>query len=101
MISQRPTIQQPTPATRAGETGNTGRNFFRGPGQFNLDMALIKRTAIHERWNLELRADATNLTNSPGFGFPTAVANSATFGRIRDTLVSGSRKFQLGVKLHF
>jgi hypothetical protein len=86
---------------RAGEIGNTGRNFFRGPGSFNLDMALIKRTAITERWNLELRADATNLTNTAAFGFPTAVANSATFGRIRDTLNSGSRKVQLGIKLHF
>jgi hypothetical protein len=86
---------------RAGEIGGTGRNFFRGPGSFNLDMALIKRTAITERFNLELRADATNLTNTPTYGFPTAVANSATFGRIRDTILSQSRKFQVGVKLHF
>ena len=88
-------------AIKAGEIGNTGRNFFRGPGGFNADLAMLKRTAITERWNLELRADAVNITNTPTYGFPTAVVNSATFGRIRDTIVSGSRKFQLGMKLNF
>ncbi len=88
-----------TPA--AGELGNTGRNFFRGPGAFNMDASLLKRTRLNERFTLELRADMTNLTNTPTFGFPTAIASSATFGRIRDAVISGSRKIQLGAKLHF
>jgi hypothetical protein len=85
----------------AGEIGNTGRNFFRGPGSFNADVSVLKRTAITERVNLELRADMTNFTNTPTFGFPTATITATTFGRIRDTVLSGSRKIQLGAKIRF
>jgi len=85
----------------AGELGNTGRNFFRGPGAFNMDMAFLKRTRINERFNLEIRADAINMTNTPTFGFPTTTFSSTIYGRIRDTVLSGSRKFQLGAKINF
>jgi hypothetical protein len=85
----------------AGEFGNTGRNFFRGPGRFSMDAALLKRTSITERVSLELRADVTNVTNTPEFGFPTTTLNSPLFGRIRDSISSASRKFQLGAKIRF
>lgn len=84
-----------------GEFGNTGRNYFRQPGGWGVDASLLKRTAINERFNLELRADSTNALNHPIFGAPTATLSSATFGRIRDTVISGSRKIQLGAKLTF
>ncbi|MCS7026847.1 MAG: TonB-dependent receptor [Bryobacteraceae bacterium] len=88
-----------TPA--AGDLGNTGRNFFRGPGSFNMDISFRKMTDISERFKLELRADMINFTNTPTFGFPTLTVSSTIFGRIRDTLASGSRKIQLGAKIHF
>ncbi|MBM3810367.1 MAG: hypothetical protein FJW20_01905 [Acidimicrobiia bacterium] len=84
-----------------GELGNTGRNFLRGPGSFSMDAAFLKRTPLTERTSLELRADMTNITNTPTFGFPTATFTSTIFGRIRDSVISGSRKIQLGAKLHF
>ncbi len=88
-------------APAAGELGNTGRNYFRGPGLFNLDFSVIKRTRLNERFNLELRGEAANLTNTPSFGFPTLIYTSSTFGRIRDTVSSYSRKIQIGAKLNF
>ncbi len=84
-----------------GGIGTTGRNFFRGPGAFNMDASFLKRTTITERVNLEIRADMTNLTNTPTFGFPTTTFSSGTFGRIRDNVISGSRKIQLGAKINF
>jgi hypothetical protein len=84
-----------------GELGNAGRNFLTGPGSFNLDFALLKRIRWTERCNLEVRADATNVTNTPTFGFPTATFTSTLFGRIRDNVISGSRKIQLGAKINF
>ncbi len=85
-----------------GEMGNTGRNFLEGPGFFNMDLAVLKRIGLGpENWYLELRGDFTNLTNSPSFGFPTAVITSTIFGRVRDSVVSGSRKIQLGAKIYF
>jgi hypothetical protein len=95
--SEIATFSNPAP----GQFGNTGRNFFTGPPSFNTDLALLKRIRFTERWKLQLRADATNLTNTPTFGFPTATVTSSTFGRIRNTVISGSRKIQLGVKLDF
>ena len=49
----------------------------------------------------KFRADATNLTNTPSFGGPTTDITSSTFGRIRNTVSSSSRKIQLGAKIRF
>jgi hypothetical protein len=88
-------------APGAGQFGNTGRNFFIGPRYVELDMSFLKRTAITERVKLELRADATNITNTPSFNAPTTDITSSIFGRIRNSVVSGSRKIQLGAKIQF
>ncbi len=88
-------------APGAGQFGNTGRNFFIGPHWFEIDSSLLKRIAVNERVKLEVRADATNLTNTPSFGGPTTDITSSTFGRIRNTVSSSSRKIQLGAKIHF
>jgi hypothetical protein len=85
-----------------GQFGNTGRNFLVGPHYFELDASLLKRIPLkNERIRLELRADATNLTNSVSFGPPTATVTSTIFGRINNTVYSGSRKIQIGAKIHF
>jgi hypothetical protein len=84
-----------------GEFGNTGRNFFRGPGGYNLNLSLAKRTRTVGDQILEIRADGTNVLNNPTFGFPTLTQNSTLFGRIRNGVISGSRKVMLGVKYYF
>jgi len=85
----------------AGSMGNTGRNFFNGPGRFNLDMAFLKKTYFTEKTNLELRFEFFNITNTPVFGFPTAVVTSTTFGRIRDSVINEARKIRIGAKINF
>jgi hypothetical protein len=95
--NQRSKFSAPGP----GEFGNLGRNAFVGPHYFELDASLLKRIPVTERWKLELRGDATNLTNSVMFGAPTADITSSIFGRIRNTVTSGSRKIQVGAKVYF
>jgi hypothetical protein len=85
----------------AGENGNTGRNFFIKPNYFQTDLAVSKKFRITERFNLDLRIDAKNLLNNPSFDNPTAVVTSTIFGRIRDSVISGSRKMQISAKLNF
>jgi hypothetical protein len=85
----------------AGELGNTGRNYFVAPGRFNLDAALIKRTYFTEKANFELRFEFFNALNHTVFNLPTAVFTSTTFGRIRDSVVSESRKIRIGAKINF
>jgi len=49
----------------------------------------------------ELRADATNLTNSVMFSAPTADISSSIFGRINNSVSSASRKIQVALKVSF
>jgi hypothetical protein len=103
-----------TPAP--GEIGNTGRNFFTGPTFFNLDMTIRKKFRFGEKRNLEFRADINNLTNHPSFEFPSSNSSgiglqspgftgtpslNGTFGRIRDSVNSNSRRIQLGIRFTF
>lgn len=88
-------------APGAGQFGTTGRNFFVGPHYFVMDTSFQKRISLREGTSVEIRADVTNLTNSVMFGAPTTDITSSTFGRIRNTVTSGSRKIQLGAKFRF
>lgn len=65
--------------------GNTSRDFFRGPGRTNLDLALAKNTAFTEHVNLELRLEAFNVFNHAEFANPETNLASATFGQISST----------------
>lgn len=90
-----------SPNTVAGQQGNTGRNRFYGPRFINLDASFNKKTQITERFQLELRADVSNLTNTPSFNGPTATVTSTLFGRIGADLSSGPRQIMLGAKVNF
>ncbi|MBX3294284.1 MAG: carboxypeptidase regulatory-like domain-containing protein [Acidobacteria bacterium] len=90
-------FSQPAP----GELGNTGRNYFIGPSRFQTDASLSKNLRFSERYSLDLRVDARNLTNTASFGLPTATFNSSVFGRIRTSVVSASRRIQLSAKFNF
>jgi len=88
-----------------GTIGNTGRNYFTGPGFWNMDMAVLKRTTINERSNFELRFEFFNLFNTVTWGFPALTipptgGTSTTFSRITGT-TSESRKIRVGAKINF
>ncbi|MGH9720076.1 MAG: hypothetical protein ACRD8O_07670, partial [Bryobacteraceae bacterium] len=89
-------------ATPAGSIGNTGRNAFRAAATWGLDASIQKRIAVTEdgRMNFEVRADMTNLTNTPQWDIPAAVRTSGTFGLLR-TPLDVARKIQLGAKFNF
>ncbi len=77
-----------------GEFSNVGRNYFIGPKQYQLDLALSKKFWITERMNFDLRVEATNVTNTPNFAIPNQVLNSSTapFGRIRQSVQNDARR---------
>jgi hypothetical protein len=88
--------------TPAGSPGNTGRNFFNLAPTFNMDTSVSKRFFFTETMNFEIRADATNVTNTPLWDVPTAVRTSASFGAFTGPLeATGSRKIQLAAKFTF
>jgi hypothetical protein len=102
--------------------GNTGRDAFRGPGYFNMNLSLARQFKLTERIGLQFRADAIHFTNTPHFNNPNAscgatvanpscTANNPNFGVITSTLSppgqgffgndSGSRVLWLGARLTF
>jgi len=84
-----------------GSNGNTGRNFFIGPRFFQTDLGISKKFRITERFNFDLRLDATNVTNTPSFDAPTATLTSASFGLIGSGAISDARRIQVALKLNF
>jgi len=82
-----------------GTFGNAGRNILTGPGYQNLNASLVKNTALTERLNLQLRAEAFNLFNHPNLNLPDNFLGSPTFGRISSA--REPRHIQFGVKLLF
>lgn len=84
-----------------GSYGTLPRNFLRGPGRFNLDMAFSKATPIFgDRMKLELRADFFNVFNSVEFMNPnTNISNPRVFGRITSTYTP--RIVQLAARFSF
>lgn len=82
-----------------GTFGNAGRNILDGPGFQNVNVSLMKNTALTERVNLQFRAEAFNLFNHPNFNLPDNFLGSPTFGRI--TSARDPRHIQFGLKLLF
>lgn len=78
----------------------SSRNAFRGPGSWNLDLALSKTFAFTERYKLVLRADANNFFNH---------ANTAVYGGETDIFSAnfinagkfGRRQVAVGARLVF
>jgi len=82
------------------------RNFFRGPGRTNLDLALAKATDITERFKAEFRVEAFNVFNHTEFDNPVTNVNSAIFGQITDTDIGiggahTERILQLALRVSF
>ena len=90
-----------------GTFGNTGRNTVRGPGQWNVDMSVIKNTKLGGV-TTELRMEVFNLFNHNQFANPNGQLGNAQFGVI-SALAAGScgtcgtteRQIQLAFRARF
>uniref|UniRef100_Q023L4 TonB-dependent transporter Oar-like beta-barrel domain-containing protein n=1 Tax=Solibacter usitatus (strain Ellin6076) TaxID=234267 RepID=Q023L4_SOLUE len=79
--------------------GNSSRNPVRGPGLQNADLMIGKTFRLRERLNLEFRAEAFNVSNTPPLNDPNGSFGSAAFGSI--TSAGNPRVFEFVGKLHF
>ncbi len=80
--------------------GNSARGVLYGPGQVSFDTSFVKNNRFRERFNVQFRLDAFNLTNTPYFGFPNAGIGSPTVGQITSTN-SDNRDLQFALKFEF
>ena len=89
-------------APGANRFGTAGIGTVRGPGFTNYDLSLFRRFTWRERWTIEIRGEAFNVTNTPHFGTPDVSVNSATFGQVLSTLNNGGqRQLQAAARIVF
>ena len=55
---------------------------MRGPGVVNMDVSLFRTFKLTETVNLQFRAEAFNVTNTPHFANPNGNVNSSNFGKV-------------------
>ncbi len=84
---------------KVGTRGNSGRDNLRGPGMTVYDANLVRKFRIKERVTAEFRFEATNVTNHPHWGNPSATVNTATFGQI--STATNPRQAQVATRLSF
>lgn len=86
------------PAT--GSYGTLGRNSLRGPGNYNVDVAVSRNFNVYERLRLQIRLESFNVLNHPNLTtFTTANPNASTFGYA--TAAADPRIFQLAGRFTF
>jgi hypothetical protein len=95
----------------SGQAGNSPRNFVRGFGAIQGDVAVRRSFPIHDRLSGQFRAEAFNIPNHPNFGAIDAYYGDLQFGQATQTLsqslgnlsplyqMGGPRSLQLNLKL--
>ena len=80
------------PPTSVGQplrVGNVPRNFLRGFGAAQWDLAVHRDFPIRESFALQFRAETFNVLNHPNFGQPSGRFQSGGFGVASQTLNNG------------
>jgi hypothetical protein len=92
----------------AGTLGDLSRNDLKGPGTFQLDLAVSRSFVVREKKTLQVRGEAFNILNHTAFSTPVATLNSGSFGQILSDISGNSglsagnpRILQFALKLVF
>ena len=79
--------------------GNSSRNPVSGPGYRTADVMAGKAFVLSDRFRMDFRAEAFNVTNTPPLGNPNGSFGSAAFGTITTAL--DPRVFELVARVKF
>jgi hypothetical protein len=99
-------FSQPTGLGKEG-FGNSGRNRFRRPPVWNLDLSLFKVFRTHERIQPEFRIEAVNVFNHTTWGAPVTGFTALNFLQFipgnagSGTNTPGPRRVQIALRLAF
>jgi hypothetical protein len=99
---------QGTCISTAGFTRNVRLSVVTVRANSNLDASVFRRFKVREGLNLEFRAEAFNVANTPQFANPNTTLGNAGFGDVTSSLKfsnsiddTENRKIQLGLRLFF
>jgi hypothetical protein len=87
------------PKPAPGQSGTLGRNAFRGPRYFTVDLALSRTFAFRGRSQLQVRVDAYNALNTLNLFLPNADLSLSSFGK--STQAFDGRVVQIGARFIF
>jgi Carboxypeptidase regulatory-like domain/TonB dependent receptor len=92
-------LDSPAPCLTPGTDGTLGRNAFRGPSFKDVDLSLVKTTAVSDQIKVEFRAEAFNVFNRVNLYNPIGDMSSPQFGQ--STAAFPARELQFGLKIMF
>jgi hypothetical protein len=86
--------------------GTCGAGVLRGPGLVNFDLGVFRKFQVSERMDIQFRAEAFNISNTPHFNNPTSSITSGNFGVVTGLQNTGregidQRVFRFGLRLGF
>jgi hypothetical protein len=90
-----------------GTIGNTQRNSLFGPHFRHVDLSLFKNFPVTERVNLQFRAEAFNISNTPNFFIANNNSGNQSFGNAAFGSISATdpnytpRQYQFVLKVQF
>jgi hypothetical protein len=79
--------------------GNAGRGIIRTPNLARWDFSIFKQIPLTERFKLQLRGEAFNVTNRANFNAPITALGNVNFGRILSA--RDARQVQVAAKFVF
>ncbi|MFB3827297.1 MAG: carboxypeptidase regulatory-like domain-containing protein [Bryobacteraceae bacterium] len=79
--------------------GTSGRNILDGPGLLDMNLSLMKRLRLRERYNAQLRCEAFNALNHANFNLPNQNVNAPAGGVI--SAARAPRLIQVALKIQF
>jgi len=83
----------------AGQWGNAGRNSITGPAQFALNASMARTFRVTDRWNADLRFDASNVLNHVTFPNWVTTVTSNQFGL--PLTANAMRALQVTLRMRF
>ncbi len=92
-----------TPANVFGNTARTAPYNIYGPGNYQLDLALLRSFPLHlsESSRLNLRAEMYNVTNHTFFAVASSVWGNSNFGQVTQNPSYNRRAVQLSARVEF
>jgi hypothetical protein len=90
-------VKAPAPGT----PGNLALQTNYAPGYYGMDYSLFKQYAITERFKLQFRAEAFNITNRVQLGSPNRTQGDPNFGKIFSSQSGSERKMQFALRFMF
>ena len=91
------------PSYTFGNSPRTAPYNISGPGNYQLDLALVRSFPLHitESSKLDFRAEWYNVTNHTLFGVASTAVGNANFGEVTQSSVANRKAAQFSARIEF